>query len=228
MLGAEGMRSLELDGVSGEDPLAQFGPNASAHLLRTDGFEHCPDIVVNSTYWSETEEVAAFEELVGSHGGIGGPQSYPFLCHPARLQMPAEPVVGAEQIHHVLRGWLAELGQQSSPPTPGAAGRAGEGRLTPPAPTRSSYFSLLAAESHLLARTRDLVAAIDDGSILLAGAAVDFVAAVIGRLEPVVAGAAREAVLVGTAIEPVLTGVASEHVLAGTTREGEPGGCGIK
>ena len=113
VLGADGMRSLELDGVSGEDPLAGFGPNAAEHLLRTDGFEHCPDIVVNSTYWEETEEVAAFEELVGSHGGIGGTQSFPFLCHPTRLSAPAEPIVGAEQVHHVLRGWLAELGQDA-------------------------------------------------------------------------------------------------------------------
>jgi len=113
VLGAEGMRSLELDGVSGEDPLDGFGPNAAAHMLRTDSFEHCPDIVVGSTYWDETGEVAAFEELVGSHGGIGGTQSYPFLCHPARLQVPEEPIVGAEQVHHVLRGWLAELGQEA-------------------------------------------------------------------------------------------------------------------
>ena len=63
--------------VAGEDPLAPFGPNAAHHLRRTDGFEHCPDIVVNSTYWEDTDEVAAFEELVGSHGGMGGAQSLP-------------------------------------------------------------------------------------------------------------------------------------------------------
>ena len=68
----------------GEDPLAPFGPNAARHVARTDGFAHCPDIVVNSTWWPETEEVAAFEELVGSHGGMGGPQSYPFVLAPAR------------------------------------------------------------------------------------------------------------------------------------------------
>ena len=59
------------DRVEGEDPLAPFGPNAADHLRRTDGFPHCPDIMVNSTYWAELEEVAAFEELVGSHGGHG-------------------------------------------------------------------------------------------------------------------------------------------------------------
>jgi hypothetical protein len=94
-------------------PLAPFGPNAAAHLRRHDGFEHCPDLLVNSRYWPETEEVAAFEELVGSHGGIGGPMSFPFLCHPAHLEVPHEPIVGAEQVHEILRRWLAELDQDA-------------------------------------------------------------------------------------------------------------------
>ncbi len=110
-LGAHGTHALAEDTVVGDDPLAPFGPNAARHLLRTDGFAHCPDIVVNSRYWDETEEVAAFEELVGSHGGIGGPQSYPFLCHPTDLPAPAEPIVGAEGVYRVLCGWLAQLGQ---------------------------------------------------------------------------------------------------------------------
>ena len=100
------------DAVFGEDPLAPYGPNAWRHVARVDGFAHCPDVVVNSTWWPETDEVAAFEELVGSHGGMGGPQSFPFVLAPASLTMPAGPVVGAEAMHRVLRGWLAELGHE--------------------------------------------------------------------------------------------------------------------
>ena len=76
--------------VEGEDPLAPFGPRAADHVRRTDGFAHCPDIVVNSTYWDELDEVAAFEELVGSHGGLGGGQAHPFVLHPADLPWPDE------------------------------------------------------------------------------------------------------------------------------------------
>ena len=61
-------------------------------MRRTDGFPHCPDIVLNSTYWQDTDEVAAFEELVGSHGGMGGSQSFPFLLHPVELEPPPEPL----------------------------------------------------------------------------------------------------------------------------------------
>ena len=105
VIGAEGVRNLETGTVSGVDPLEPFGENAAAHLLRTDRFENCPDIVLNSTYWPELNEVAAFEELVGSHGGMGGPQSHPFVLHPEDFEWPDRQVVGAEQIHWILKGW---------------------------------------------------------------------------------------------------------------------------
>jgi uncharacterized membrane protein YvlD (DUF360 family) len=113
VFGPRGTRYLDSDRVEGEDPLAPYGPNAAAHVRRTDGFAHCPDLAINSTYWAELEEVAAFEELVGSHGGLGGPQSYPFVLFPGVFPYPGEPVVGAEGMHRVLRGWLALLGQDA-------------------------------------------------------------------------------------------------------------------
>lgn len=110
-IGAGGTHFLDDDRVTGEDPLLPFGPNAADHLRRTDGFPHCADLMLNSTYWPEFGEVAAFEELVGSHGGMGGTQSFPFVLHPAELEWPAEEVVGAEAVHRIFRGWLAGLGQ---------------------------------------------------------------------------------------------------------------------
>ena len=88
VLGAGGEHQLGDGAVTGADPLAPFGPRAAAHVARTARFPHCPDIMVNSTYWPQTEEVAAFEELVGSHGGLGGPQSFPFVLAPAALPVP--------------------------------------------------------------------------------------------------------------------------------------------
>jgi uncharacterized membrane protein YvlD (DUF360 family) len=109
-LGRGGTHHLASGHVEGEDPLAPFGPEAARHLRRTDSFPHCPDVMVNSTYWEETGEAAAFEELVGSHGGMGGTQSHPFVLHPADLPWPDIPVVGAEHVHRIMRGWLAALG----------------------------------------------------------------------------------------------------------------------
>jgi uncharacterized membrane protein YvlD (DUF360 family) len=113
VLGPRGTHFLDSGRVEGEDPLEPFGPNAADHVRRSDGFAHCPDLMINSTYWADFGEVAAFEELVGSHGGMGGTQSFPFVLHPAELEWPAEEVVGAERVHRIFRRWLAGLGQDA-------------------------------------------------------------------------------------------------------------------
>jgi hypothetical protein len=115
-IGESGTNFLDEERIEGDDPLATFGSNAARHLRRTDGFAHCADIMLNSTYWTDTDEVAAFEELVGSHGGMGGTQSYPFLLHPAELELPDEEVVGPEAMHRHLRAWLVQLGHDEYRP----------------------------------------------------------------------------------------------------------------
>jgi hypothetical protein len=121
VLGPRGRHVLGTGEVEGDDPLAPYGPNAAHHVARTDAFPHCPDLMVNSTYWPELDEVAAFEELVGSHGGLGGGQAHPFAFVPPGLPWPQEPVIGATTVHRILRGWLTGLGQpgysESEPPT---------------------------------------------------------------------------------------------------------------
>ena len=90
VLGVRGEHRLATGEVLGDDPLAPYGPTAARHVARTDAFAHCPDVLVNSTWWPDTEEVAAFEELVGSHGGLGGPQAHPFVLAPADWPWPTE------------------------------------------------------------------------------------------------------------------------------------------
>ncbi|HEV2789941.1 MAG TPA: alkaline phosphatase family protein, partial [Solirubrobacterales bacterium] len=125
-IGAAGTNFLDEDRVEGIDPLAAFGPNAAHHVRRTDSFPHCADLMINSRLWPEFGEVAAFEELVGSHGGLGGMQGFPFVMHHADLPWPADEVVGAERVHRIFRGWLAELGHssyESAVASPGASTR---------------------------------------------------------------------------------------------------------
>jgi uncharacterized membrane protein YvlD (DUF360 family) len=119
VLGADGRRRLRDDQVTGEDPLREFGPNAADHLRRTDGFPHCPDILVNCMYDAEANEVAPFEEFMGSHGGLGGWQSQPFALVPAGWSEPEKPIVGVRAMHDALRGWLAETGLDLKPHSPG-------------------------------------------------------------------------------------------------------------
>jgi uncharacterized membrane protein YvlD (DUF360 family) len=111
---SRGVHYLADGRVDGVDPLAAFSPNAPAHLLRTDGFEHVADIMVGSFYDPDLEQGCAFEELISFHGGLGGPQTQPFLLYPAELPMPREEIVGAAHVHEVLLGWRRLL-QDSAP-----------------------------------------------------------------------------------------------------------------
>jgi uncharacterized membrane protein YvlD (DUF360 family) len=115
VLAAEGSRHLRDDRLTGEDPLRDFGPNAADHLRRTDGFPHCPDILVNCVYDPEANEVAPFEEFMGSHGGLGGWQSRPFALVPAAWSEPQQPIIGVRAMHDALRQWLTETGLELRP-----------------------------------------------------------------------------------------------------------------
>jgi uncharacterized membrane protein YvlD (DUF360 family) len=109
VMGPRGTRWLDDDRVVGQDPLAPFSARAADHLWRNDGFTHAPDLYVNSFYDPDLEQGCAFEELISFHGGLGGPQTEPFLLHPTALPMPDEPVVGAAAVHQVLWSWRRAL-----------------------------------------------------------------------------------------------------------------------
>jgi hypothetical protein len=112
VLGARGSHYLGQERIEGEDPLEHFSANAAAHLRRTDGFRHAPDILVNSFYDPDLEQGCAFEELISFHGGLGGPQTRPFILHPVELAMPEGAVVGAAAVHDLLSGWRRALREQ--------------------------------------------------------------------------------------------------------------------
>jgi uncharacterized membrane protein YvlD (DUF360 family) len=114
-LGPRGMHYLDHNRVEGEDPLAPFSPTAPQHLLRTDGFRHVADIMVGSFYDPELDEGCAFEELISFHGGIGGPQTQPFILAPITLPPPDEPIVGAAKVHEVLARWRQLLNGEGTP-----------------------------------------------------------------------------------------------------------------
>jgi hypothetical protein len=105
-IGKDGIYHLQSGKVDGENPLTPYGPHAARHLLRTAGFANVPDVLVISAMDPVSGEVPAFEELVGNHGGLGGPQREPFVLYPAEFDPGEEPIVGAAHLHDVLKGWI--------------------------------------------------------------------------------------------------------------------------
>lgn len=108
-IGKNGTYYLDSGKIDGENPLLGFGDNIVRHLKRTSSFEHTPDILVNSFYDEKADEVCAFEELVGSHGGVGGDQSKPFILYPSSWNVSDDEIIGAESIYELLKENLLKL-----------------------------------------------------------------------------------------------------------------------
>lgn len=141
VLGPGGTEVPVAELADGAGPLAVFGTGAAAAVRRTDTFPHVADVMVNSMYDPETGTVHAFEEQIGSHGGLGGEQARPFLLWPRGMTDPLDIVaaetaegappppggglVGAEAVHRVLNRWLLEFsGPQVPVRTEGFTGAA--------------------------------------------------------------------------------------------------------
>jgi hypothetical protein len=141
-IGRSGLQRLLTGEVEGVDPLAAFGPEAREDFLRASRFPHAPDIYVNSLYDERIDEVAAFEELVGCHGGLGGWQTRAVLIHPVELPIASElltsrgELIGSETVHRQLVRWLEQLGHRDDLARPSAvdpSSAAGTAAATPAA-----------------------------------------------------------------------------------------------
>jgi len=112
-IGPDGHHRLRDGHVSGVDPLADFGAHAPQVLLRAVEMPEAPDIYVNSTVDTSTLEIAAFEDLVGAHGGLGGWQDRGTFVAPTDLVDEGLVITGAEQLHEVLVSVLERLGHRT-------------------------------------------------------------------------------------------------------------------
>jgi hypothetical protein len=65
--------------------------------------------MIGSFYDPMVDEGCAFEELISFHGGLGGPQTRPFVLAPPRLALPDEPIIGAAAVHALLSSWRRDL-----------------------------------------------------------------------------------------------------------------------
>jgi hypothetical protein len=115
-IGSSGLHELRSGIVEGADPLLPYGPHARADLLRHQESAHVGDLVLISCVDPVTEEVAAFEELVGSHGGLGGWQTDAMLVHPARWPIARPELIGPDAVHFQLVEWLDMLGLRTRSP----------------------------------------------------------------------------------------------------------------
>jgi hypothetical protein len=74
--------------VKGNDPLCGLAdPEAAAvELARLAGFPHSGDLLLLAA-WDADGNVITFEDQLGAHGGLGGPQERPFIIHPSDVPL---------------------------------------------------------------------------------------------------------------------------------------------
>ena len=101
VLGKNGQRNLHTGQVTGNDPMKMYGdPDfRAAQVRRVADFPHSGDLMVLSTVYSDGT-VAAMEELIGSHGGMGGEQTDAFMLHPGDMPVPA--TTNSADVYHIL------------------------------------------------------------------------------------------------------------------------------
>jgi uncharacterized membrane protein YvlD (DUF360 family) len=87
--GKNGARNLHTGDVIGDDPLEPYGDVElrSWQVRRIADFTNAGDLILNSTFYPDGT-VAALEELIGNHGGLGGEQTDAFIFHPADMEIP--------------------------------------------------------------------------------------------------------------------------------------------
>ena len=109
VLGPQGRLDLAAAHPDGPGPLDAYGPRAAENLLHLDGFPNVGDLILLGAVDRVSDEVTGFEELVGSHGGLGGWQAEPFILCPETLPLTEGPPIGAPAVYRQLKAWQAQL-----------------------------------------------------------------------------------------------------------------------
>jgi len=71
---------------------------AERDIVELAGFRHSGDLIVLGNR-NASGEVVTFEMQRACHGGVGGPQDYPFLMHPRGMNPSASPIVNGCQLY---------------------------------------------------------------------------------------------------------------------------------
>ena len=112
IIGKTGARRLPSGEINGTDPLLPFlsgkdDESVLSALSELGGFPRSGDLIVNGGLL-EKDFVVTFEEQVGTHGGLGGTQTEPFIICPRRLKATRENLRSPAEIHAYLSSVLAQ------------------------------------------------------------------------------------------------------------------------
>ena len=101
----DGIRNLITGELGGSnDPLADFqGDRWAGDLARLLAYPDTGDLIINGAWLAEQQRVVVLEEQTSSHGGLGGPQTEPFVVLPRSWATSVEDFTSPEALHHLIR-----------------------------------------------------------------------------------------------------------------------------
>jgi len=90
VMGKNGSRLVlgDTQEIVGHDPLRGLNDPEAAkrELAQLAAYPHSGDLILLGA-WDSEGKVVTFEEQFGAHGGLGGPQEWPFLVHPSDVPL---------------------------------------------------------------------------------------------------------------------------------------------
>ena len=66
-------------------------------MARLARFPHAGDLILFGAW--DGQQVVSFEEQVATHGGLGGPQDWPFLACPSGQRLAAQKIENSEEVY---------------------------------------------------------------------------------------------------------------------------------
>jgi len=70
---------------------------AAAELQNLASFPHSGDLILLGAWHGNPIEVVCFENQMACHGGLAGPQDYPFIIYPSKFDLHPEKITNARQ-----------------------------------------------------------------------------------------------------------------------------------
>ena len=110
VMGKGGTRILMEDKqeMQGDDPLRGLTDpkTTSAELARLTAFPHSGDLILFGA-WDARGSVVTFEDQLGAHGGLGGPQDQPFIIYPSDVPLDARALSSPRDLYvHFMANYV--------------------------------------------------------------------------------------------------------------------------
>jgi hypothetical protein len=116
VMNSEGTLTLgQWEHIEGRHPLADLPEPgyAAEQLQQLARYPHSGDLILLGA-WRDDGRVVTFEDQTSTHGGLGGPQDYPFIIHPATAIPSLDERDGPVALYKHFMGYQSEGGGDGS------------------------------------------------------------------------------------------------------------------